>query len=157
TKADEQRGHCNGRPASGKAPCVSGVTGRQPGASGSAARERNSSKSLVAVNRTSLVVSAPSARQCPHQRERDAGARGLEPELDTFLQEEQPDEHQDGGGRQAAPVQLLAFELEPARAGAAARSVDDLVRNLAIAFAVELEILAAAGIGDHGERGAIER
>ena len=55
------------------------------------------------------------------------------------------------------PVELLVRDLQAARAGAPARGVDDPVGDLAVAFAIELEVLAAAGVGDHRQRRAIER
>src|SRR5258708_2552930 len=96
--------------------------------------------------------SPPLPRQRPDQRQGDACSGGLQPQLDPLLQEEQADGHEQRRGDQAAPVQLLALELQPARPRAAARRVDDLVGDLAIALAIELEILAAARVGDLHQR-----
>ena len=93
----------------------------------------------------------------PDERERDAGAGRLQPQLDALLQEQQADRHERGGQQQEAPVELLVRDLQPARSRALARRVDDLVRDLAIALAVELEVLAAAGVRNRRERRAIER
>src|SRR5262249_58767345 len=59
----------------------------------------------------------PSPRQRPHQGERDGGARGLEPELNPLLEEQQSDGDEDGGGEQEPPVQLLLGGLQTPRAG----------------------------------------
>mgnify|MGYP003694318725 CR=1 FL=1 len=63
----------------------------------------------------------------------------------------------DGRRRQAAPVTLFAFQLQPARAGAPPRRVDDPVGDFAVAFAIELQILAAAGCSRSSRATPIER
>src|SRR5438034_6482331 len=85
-------------------------------------------------------------RQRPEHRQGCRRAGGLQPQLDAFLQEEQTEADERGRGEETPPIQLLVLHLDAARSGAAPGGVDDPVRDLAIAFAIELEVLAAAGI-----------
>src|SRR6185503_8063932 len=103
------------------------------------------------------LSNASLSRQRPDEGQRRAGAGRLEPELDPLLQEDQADADERRGQEQQAPVQLLVRYLEAARAGAAAGGVDDRVRDLAVAFTIELEVLAAAGVGDQHQRLPFER
>ena len=55
------------------------------------------------------------------------------------------------------PVELLVFHLARRAIPRAGARVDDAVGDFAVAFAIELEVLAAAGVGDLRERRAVER
>ena len=134
-----------------------GVNGRARWSEVPRARWSEAPRARWSVSPTGTLERQPVPRERPDEEERGARAGRLQPQLDTLLQEEQTEAHEDRRPREAAPVELFARDFQAARSGAFARRVDDAVRDLAIAFAIQLHVFAAARRRDHRQRIPIER
>ena len=86
----------------------------------------------------------------------NGGAGDLDGELGAFVEEQGADKDQRSPRERGSASTAAQYLLDALEAGPAARRFDDLVRDLAIGFAVELVVFAATRVGDGAERGAIQ-
>ena len=102
---------------------------------------------------TNDVGSAEYRRQRGEQNDRRCE---LDPELRALADEQQAEDGERGGEAEEVPVELLGLLGDAERGREALAGVDDRVGDVAVAVAIELEILAAGRGRDRLQRFAVE-
>src|SRR5262249_42923074 len=122
----------------------------------------SSSRPRVTVERTiSVLLSIVKgvtllARQVDRDQEGDGSAQHMDGQLGALLHKQRAQTEETCSNDETAPIERLCAFLDGLKSGTTPCAIDDLIGNIPVGFAIELEVLAAAGPRNVVERGAID-